>query len=100
VCSSDLLAVTIQTAGANIPADNTVVDSTKLSYLVTAIDPNREITYAKWTMVLNAVTYYFMGSKIFIDTTGLSGQSITGVVTVYDTHDSSSSLDVPTVYVS
>jgi len=96
----DGLTVTVRNGNTEIPEDNTVADGTKLNFLVTATDPNDEITYAVWTLTLGATTVRYVGSKIYVDTTGLTGQTITGVVVVYDIHDSGASLSTPTIYVT
>ena len=94
------LTVSIRQGNTLIPTDYTVAAGDKLNYLVTATDPNQELTYAAWVMILGSITEYFVGNKIFIDTTGLSGKTITGQVTVYDIHDFSATTTVSTVYVT
>jgi len=96
----DNLDVRISIGNTEIGTDYTVADGDKLNFFVSATDPNNEITYAVWTLTLGATTEYLVGNKVYVDTTGLTGESITGIVTVYDIHDSPATLAIPTVFVN
>ena len=96
----DNLDITIRIGDDEIGTDYTVTDGDKLNFLATAIDPNDEITYAVWTLTIGVDVMYLVGNRVFVDTSGYSGETISGIVTVYDIHDSPATLSIPTVYIT